>query len=335
MKTRRLTQTPYNAAADQTQRREPTKQIYHTPGRSLYRRLGRCGNSSAGSTSVGPRKYSARSFRRNARFHASAAATLQCLLVCVALFILLHIVGAHYTYAKMPLGLWAKTFFGFSRNHFDRVAHFGFGFFLAFPIRELLLKFSGIRRAWSFWIPVAVILAVSVFFEILESIVAEAIAPGQGVKWLGGQGDQWDAQNDMLSASLGALWMMMIVPLFKTLRPRLDPLPQGEEDAQRQVRVKSAGPHAGFIENRFLQIVLGCYVLLWIALAVHPLDRGDWFLENLLIFATAGVLIPTYWRFRFSNVSYALILIFLVFHTARITRTRKCRPVSGCRIGCI
>ena len=129
----------------------------------------------------------------------------------IALFLLLHMVGAHYTYAKMPLGLWAKDFFGFSRNHFDRVAHFGFGFVLAFPVRELLLRFSGIRRGWSFWIAAGVILAVSGFFEILESIVAEIVAPGKGVDWLGGQGDEWDAQNDMLSAFLGALLMMGII----------------------------------------------------------------------------------------------------------------------------
>jgi len=129
----------------------------------------------------------------------------------IVLFLLLHMVGAHYTYAKMPLGLWAKDFFGFSRNHFDRVAHFGFGFVLAFPVRELLLRFSGIRRGWSFWIAAGVILAVSGFFEILESIVAEIVAPGKGVDWLGDQGDEWDAQNDMLSAFLGALLMMGII----------------------------------------------------------------------------------------------------------------------------
>ncbi len=132
----------------------------------------------------------------------------------IALFLLLHMVGAHYTYAKMPVGTWAKDFFGFSRNHFDRVAHFGFGFFLAFPVRELLVRFSGIRRGWSLWIAAGVILAVSGFFEILESIVAELVAPGKGVNWLGGQGDEWDAQNDMLSAMLGALVMMAIVALI-------------------------------------------------------------------------------------------------------------------------
>jgi putative membrane protein len=71
---------------------------------------------------------------------------------------------------------------------------------------------------------------------------------------------------------------------------------------------------ARFIDNRFLQVALGCYAVFWIALAVHSVDRSDWFLENLLVFATASVLIPTYRRFQLSNLSYALILVFLAFH---------------------
>ena len=86
--------------------------------------------------------------------------------------------------------------------------------FLAFPVRELLLRFSGIQRAWSFRLPPAIILAISGFFEILESIVAETVAPGKGVEWLGGQGDEWDAQNDMLAALLGAFVMMAAVTLI-------------------------------------------------------------------------------------------------------------------------
>jgi len=136
----------------------------------------------------------------------------------LAAFVILHIVGAHYTYARMPLGLWARDCFGLSRNHYDRVAHGAFGFLLAFPIRELLLRFSGTNRAWSFWLSPAVILAVSGLFEIIESIVAEIVAPGKGVNWLGGQGDEWDAQNDMLSAMVGSFLMMGIVALRERMK---------------------------------------------------------------------------------------------------------------------
>jgi len=131
--------------------------------------------------------------------------------ICIALFVIVHIIGAHYTYARMPLGLWAEDQFGFSRNHFDRVAHFSFGFFLALPVHELLLRLSGLRRASSFWMTAALILALSGIFEIIESIVAEIVAPGVGVAWLGGQGDEWDAQNDMLCSFVGSLAMAMLV----------------------------------------------------------------------------------------------------------------------------
>ena len=136
----------------------------------------------------------------------------------IAAFVILHIVGSHYTYEHMPLGNWAKNYFQLSRNHYDRFAHGAFGFLLAFPLRELLLRFSGLRAGWSSWIAVALILAASGFFEIIESVTAEIVAPGQGVKWLAGQGDEWDAQHDMLSALTGALLMMAMVALMERKR---------------------------------------------------------------------------------------------------------------------
>lgn len=135
--------------------------------------------------------------------------------LCLGLFVLLHIIGAHYSYAKMPLGFWAQDHFGFARNHYDRLAHFAFGFFLAFPLRELLLRFSGARSGWVYFLAAAMILAASGLFEILEAMVAEFFAPGQGVAWLGGQGDEWDAQNDMLAALLGAVAMMALTALVR------------------------------------------------------------------------------------------------------------------------
>jgi putative membrane protein len=225
--------------------------------------------------------------------------------VLLATFVLLHIIGAHYTYARMPAGLWARDYFDLSRNHYDRFAHGAFGFLLAYPVRELLLRFSGITRAWSFWLPPSVILAVSGLFEIIESIVAGIVAPGQGVRWLGGQGDEWDAQNDMLSAMVGSLLMMSIVALAERKKHR----------PMKARKIDSAPPRDGVVGSYFLLIAVACYVAFWIALAIRPLDCSDWLLENVLIFATAAVLVPTYWRFRLSNLSYALILIFLVFHT--------------------
>ena len=67
--------------------------------------------------------------------------------------------------------------------------------------------------------------------------------------------------------------------------------------------------------NRPLQVMIAVYALIWLALAIQPLDRSDWLLENLLVFAFVGLLVWTYPRFQFSNFSYFLFLIFLVLHT--------------------
>lgn len=59
----------------------------------------------------------------------------------------------------------------------------------------------------------------------------------------------------------------------------------------------------------------GVYGLIWLALAIKPLDRSDWLLENLLVFAFVGLLAATFQRFQFSNFSYLQFTLFLVLHT--------------------
>ena len=56
------------------------------------------------------------------------------------------------------------------------------------------------------------------------------------------------------------------------------------------------------------------YGLFWIGLAIAPVDRQDWFLENLLAVALVAVLVLTYRRFAFSLPAYCLILAFLLLH---------------------
>src|SRR5687768_18581247 len=51
-------------------------------------------------------------------------------------FLCVHEWGAHHKYADVPLGEWMKTVLHTTRNHYDRVAHFAFGLFFAYPIFE-------------------------------------------------------------------------------------------------------------------------------------------------------------------------------------------------------
>lgn len=64
---------------------------------------------------------------------------------------------------------------------------------------------------------------------------------------------------------------------------------------------------------RLLGLVLA-YSVLWIWLAIDPLNRRDWLLENLLVLTLVPSLLLTYRRFELSFTSYCLIGLFLVLH---------------------
>jgi len=53
----------------------------------------------------------------------------------------------------------------------------------------------------------------------------------------------------------------------------------------------------------------------WFAvLAINPVSRSDWLLENTLVFAFVAGLALSYRRFPFSRISYTLIFLFLCLH---------------------
>ncbi len=128
----------------------------------------------------------------------------------IAIFLAVHAVGAHYTYSEVPLGNWARDAFGLSRNHYDRVVHFGFGLLLAYPVREVFLRVAQTRGVFAYYLPLDVTLAFSVVYELVEWGVAVTVDPAAGTAYLGTQGDPWDAQKDMALAGLGALVAMAV-----------------------------------------------------------------------------------------------------------------------------
>lgn len=125
-----------------------------------------------------------------------------------AVFLSLHMMGAHYTYAETPFGFWMQEWFGFERNHYDRLVHFSYGLLCTYPLREVLLRSSGIKISWSYFLSVTLVLAFSSFYEVIEAIVAMIVSPELGSAYLGTQGDEWDAQKDTLMAFVGAVIAM-------------------------------------------------------------------------------------------------------------------------------
>ena len=130
------------------------------------------------------------------------------------LFLSLHLLGAHYTYAETPLGFWIQKIFEFERNHYDRLVHFCFGLLIAYPFHEILMRLSGVRREWSYFLAVSVIMAFSAFYEVLEGITAMVVSPELGSAYLGTQGDEWDAQKDAFLAFAGAIVAMIVTWIY-------------------------------------------------------------------------------------------------------------------------
>ncbi len=68
--------------------------------------------------------------------------------------------------------------------------------------------------------------------------------------------------------------------------------------------------------HTFPLILLGAYLILFIALSFNVLDRPTWWVENATVWIIVGVLGILYWRgIRFSNTAYALMSVLIFLHT--------------------
>jgi len=118
--------------------------------------------------------------------------------------IYLHTIGGHYTFAEVPFD-WFTDFFGFSRNHFDRIAHFTVGFY-AFAVAEwIAVKKLVSSKFLLFTYPIFLIAAIAMTYELVEWVYALQAPAEDAMNYLGSQGDIWDAQKDMLADTLGAI----------------------------------------------------------------------------------------------------------------------------------
>ena len=123
--------------------------------------------------------------------------------------------GAHYTYAGMPLFDWLQQQFELQRNHFDRVGHFMQGLTPALVVVEWLTRrteLTSIRIVSTAAISAG--LAFSALYEVLEWLWVILFYPDSGPEWLGMQGDPWDAQADMFMALCGALFAVSLLSGF-------------------------------------------------------------------------------------------------------------------------
>jgi putative membrane protein len=141
----------------------------------------------------------------------------------IFVFSCLHQVGAHYTYAMVPYDSWFSALTGASlnerlgleRNHYDRLIHLFYGLLIVYPVREIASRSKRVKGIWVYVLPVLIVISTSTVFELFEWAAAVVFGGDLGVAYLGAQGDEWDAQKDMLLAAVGAISTTLIVAFAK------------------------------------------------------------------------------------------------------------------------
>lgn len=129
----------------------------------------------------------------------------------IAIHAMILMLGAHYSYAKVPLGFWMEDWFGWTRNNYDKIGHFMQGFGPAIYTREILSRTSPLRRGkWLGFISIAVPLAFSGIYEILEWL-ASLSNPTDTEAFLGTQGYLWDTQSDMFLCLIGSMVALILL----------------------------------------------------------------------------------------------------------------------------
>ena len=142
------------------------------------------------------------------------------------LFLLIHIIGAHYLYSYVPYNEWIKQLFnfdlnqamGWTRNMYDRLVHIAFGLLLyPFFYRLLQVWLPTLKPRVLFLLVIQFVITTSLVYEWLEWWIAIGLSPEEAENYNGQQGDIWDAHKDILLATIGAIITGMIC-LFKAAK---------------------------------------------------------------------------------------------------------------------
>jgi putative membrane protein len=137
----------------------------------------------------------------------------------IFIWMMMHVLGAHYLYSFVPYDDWSRTLlgvsvtdiFGLKRNHYDRLVHFCHGLLLLQPMRELVIRWVRIDGIRAVIVALAMLGVLSTLYELAEWLIAVVMDPDAAERYNGQQGDMFDAQKDMGLALLGASFAALIM----------------------------------------------------------------------------------------------------------------------------
>ena len=131
--------------------------------------------------------------------------------VLVAIHVCILLVGAHYTYERVPLFNWLRDQLHLQRNDYDKVGHFAQGFVPAILAREVFIRRRIVSGGWwRVFLVMCVCMAISACYELLEWAVA-LLEGSSADAFLGTRGDPFDTQGDMFCALIGAATAQLLL----------------------------------------------------------------------------------------------------------------------------
>ncbi len=133
----------------------------------------------------------------------------------IVLYLILPLIASHYGVTGVSFGEILGNWIGSTRNMYDRLTHFAFGFLGFYPVYEFVVSVNKKESLWNYYIPLETIMMFSAIYEIFEWMAAVTVNPVLAASFYGSQGDVFDTQKDMAMAGLGALSALILVFLFQ------------------------------------------------------------------------------------------------------------------------
>ena len=127
----------------------------------------------------------------------------------IALFTVLHLIGARYIYSFVPYQEWLQglgdwDWLHSTRNHYDRLVHLFFGVFLFPALVEVSRRRVTSRHVMAVLVAWLMVQTGSLIYELFEWALTLVLSPEDAEGYNGQQGDLFDAQKDMALAMLGS-----------------------------------------------------------------------------------------------------------------------------------
>lgn len=138
----------------------------------------------------------------------------------IVIYLVFPLIASHYGVTGVSIGETIGHWLGTTRNMYDRLTHFAFGFLGYYPIQEFVMSINKKEGLWNYYIPLEIVMASSALYEIFEWLAAVTVNPILAASFYGSQGDIFDTPKDMANAAVGALCALVIIFLYRKYKQK-------------------------------------------------------------------------------------------------------------------